>query len=57
MVTAWLINSMEPIIGKPFMFLPTARDILEAIRDTYLDMVNHSQLFELNARMWHFTVG
>ena len=53
MVTAWLINSMEPIIGKPFMFLPTACDIWEAIRDTYLDMVNHSQLFELNARMWH----
>lgn len=31
MVTAWLINSMEPTIGKPFMFLPTAHGIWEAI--------------------------
>ena len=24
---AWLINSMEPGIGKPFMFLPTAKEV------------------------------
>jgi len=26
-VTTWLINSMEPTLGKPCMFLPTAHDV------------------------------
>ncbi|RDX65237.1 hypothetical protein CR513_56119, partial [Mucuna pruriens] len=38
-VTAWLINSMDPVIGKSFMFLRTARDVWEAVKETYeLDM-------------------
>lgn len=35
MVTAWLINSMEPTLGKPFMFLPIARDVWEAVREIF----------------------
>ncbi|KAL9411806.1 hypothetical protein AB3S75_045415 [Citrus x aurantiifolia] len=52
MVTAWLINSIEPTLGKPFMFLPTARDVWEAVRETYSNLENHSQLYEINTRMW-----
>ena len=57
MVIAWLINSMEPMIGKPFMFLPTVRDVWEAVRDTYSDLENYSQMFELNAKMWRSQQG
>ncbi|KAG6470011.1 hypothetical protein ZIOFF_070951 [Zingiber officinale] len=57
MVTAWLINSMDPVIGKPFIFLPTARDVWEAVRETYSDLDNHSQLFELNTRRWKMEQG
>lgn len=28
---------MEPTIGKPFMFLPTAREVCDASKDTYSD--------------------
>lgn len=52
MVTVLLINSMEQAVGKPFIFLPKAQDVWEAVRETYLDLDNHSQLFELNTRMW-----
>jgi hypothetical protein len=31
LVIAWLINSIEPTIGKPHLFLPTAKDVWEAI--------------------------
>lgn len=51
MVIARLINSMELMIGKLFMFLRTARDVWEVVRDTYSDLENHSQMFESNAKM------
>jgi len=35
MVTAWLVNSMKPSIGKTYMFLPTAEDVWDAVRETY----------------------
>ncbi|XP_019056106.1 PREDICTED: uncharacterized protein LOC109115925 [Nelumbo nucifera] len=57
MVTACLINSMDPVVGKPFMFLPTARDVWEVVRETYSDLDNHSQPFELNTRMWKMQQG
>lgn len=57
MVTAWLINSMDPVIGKSYMFLPTARDVWDAVRETYSDLDNHSQLYELTTRMWRMQQG
>ncbi|XP_024024721.1 uncharacterized protein LOC112092526 [Morus notabilis] len=57
LVTDWLINSMDPVVGKPFMFLPTTRDVWEAVRETYSDLDNHSELFELNTRMWKMQQG
>lgn len=53
LILAWLINSMEPTIGKPFMYLPTAKDVWEAVRDTYSDQENSSQLFGFKSKSWH----
>ena len=47
LVIAWLINSMEPAIGKPHLFLPTAKDVWDAIRHMYLDLENSLQIFDL----------
>lgn len=27
LVTAWLVNSMKPVIGKTYLFLPTTKDV------------------------------
>jgi hypothetical protein len=51
-VIAWLINSMEPAIGKHHLFLPIAKDVWEAVRDLYSDLENSSQIFELKTRLW-----
>ena len=48
---------MEPTLGKPFMFLPTARDVWETVRETYSDLENRSQLYEINTRMWRTQQG
>ncbi|EXB53954.1 ATP-dependent helicase 1 [Morus notabilis] len=52
LVIAWLINSMEPTIGKPHLFLRTAREVWEAVRDLYSDLENPSQIFELKTQLW-----
>ncbi|KAG6679563.1 hypothetical protein I3842_14G138300 [Carya illinoinensis] len=52
LVIAWLINSMEPAIGKPHLFLPTAQDVWEAVRDLYSNLENSSQIFELKTQLW-----
>ena len=31
MVTAWLVNSMKPSIGKTYLFLPSAKDVWDAV--------------------------
>ncbi|KAG8483038.1 hypothetical protein CXB51_021961 [Gossypium anomalum] len=42
MIIAWLINSMEASVGKPFLFLPTVKDVWDAMKDTYSDLENAS---------------
>ena len=51
MIIAWLINSMEPTIGKLFI-LPTAKDVWEAIHDIYSDLENSSQIVGLKSKLW-----
>ncbi|KAH9763107.1 protein kinase domain-containing protein [Citrus sinensis] len=43
---------MEPGIGKPYLFLPKAKAVWDAVRDTYSDLENSSQIFELKTRLW-----
>nr|XP_016452871.1 PREDICTED: uncharacterized protein LOC107777375 [Nicotiana tabacum] len=52
LVIAWLINSMDTVIGKSYIFLPTARDVWEAVRETYSYVENASQIFELKIKLW-----
>ena len=50
--TAWLLNSMKASIAKPHLFLPMAKDVWDLIRDTYSDLENSSQIFELKPKLW-----
>lgn len=42
---------MEPSVGKPYLFVPIAKDIWEAMRETYSDVENFSQTFKLKNRL------
>lgn len=57
LVIAWLINSMEPVIGKSYLFLPTAKDVWEAVTETYSDVENAFQIFELKIKLWQAKQG
>ena len=46
-VMAWLINSMEPKIGRLYLFYQTTKDIWDAVREMYSDLENISQSFEI----------
>ncbi|KAH9796154.1 retrovirus-related pol polyprotein from transposon RE1 [Citrus sinensis] len=46
-VMAWLVNSMEPNIGQTYLFYQTTAELWEAVKETYSDLENSSQLFEL----------
>ena len=48
---------MKPVIGKTYMFLPTAKDVWDAIRETYSDAKNASQIFKLKTRLWQMKQG
>ena len=44
---AWLINSMEPRIGRTYLFYKTAKEIWDSVQDMYSDLENSSQCFEI----------
>ena len=56
-ITSCLINSMKPTIGKTYMFLPTVNDVWDAIRETYSDAENASQIFKLKTQLWQMKQG
>lgn len=53
MVIAWLINSMEPTIGKSYMFLLTTKEVWDAVSD----LENSSQIFLLKMNLWQSKQG
>ncbi|KAK3035187.1 hypothetical protein RJ639_034575 [Escallonia herrerae] len=57
LIIAWLINSMEPTIGKPYLFCPTAKDVWEAMHETYSDVENSSQISDLKTKLWKSKQG
>lgn len=57
LIMSWLINSMEPTIGKLYLFLPTAKDVWDAVRDCYSDLENSSQIYDLKTRLWQSKQG
>jgi len=46
-VTTWFITSMEPKIGRTYLFYKIAKDIWIAMQEIYLDLENTSQCFEI----------
>lgn len=57
LIIAWLVSSMETGIGKPYMFLPSAKDVWEAVKETYSDIQNSSQIFGLKSKLWQAKQG
>ncbi|KAL2497494.1 Bifunctional aspartokinase/homoserine dehydrogenase 1 [Abeliophyllum distichum] len=51
LVIAWLVNSMKPTIEKTYLFLPTAKDVWDAVKETYSDSENSSQIFEIKTKL------
>ena len=39
------------------MFLPTVKDVWDAIQETYSDVENASQIFELKTWLWQMKQG
>ena len=56
-VMAWLINSMEPKIGKIFMFLQTAKASWDSAKKKYSNIDNAAQIFDLKTRMKEIKQG
>ena len=52
LATTWMISSIEALIGKTYLFLPTAKDVWDAIRETYSDLENSLQIFESKTKLW-----
>lgn len=57
MIMSWLINSMDSSVGRTYLFLPTAHDIWTAVNETYSDLGNAGQWFELKTRLWRLKQG
>ena len=52
MVIVCLINSMEPTIKKPYMFLLMFKEDWDVIHDTYLDLKNSTYISKLKRKFW-----
>ena len=57
LITAWLLNSMEASIAKPHMFMKSAKEVWDSVRETYSDLENPSQIFELKTKLWQSKQG
>ena len=50
MITTWLINSMEPKMGKLYLFIK--KEVWEAVRETYPYLENFALIFDLKLKLW-----
>ena len=51
MIMSWLVNSMDSEIGQTYLFLPTAKDLWDAVTETYSDLGNSAKIYDLKTRM------
>ena len=51
MIMSWLVNSMEPEIGQNFMYLDTAKELWQAVGETYSDLGNSGQVYEIKTKI------
>ncbi|CAH9101463.1 unnamed protein product [Cuscuta europaea] len=57
LVIVWLLSSMEASIAKPHMFMKTAKEVWDSIKETYSDLENSSQIFEFKTILWQSKQG
>lgn len=48
---------MLPVIGKTYLYLSTAKNVLEVVKDAYSDGEDSSQIFEIKSRLWQMRQG
>ena len=48
-IMVWLINSMEPRLGRTYLFHKTAKEIWDSVQEMYSDLENSSQSFEIRS--------
>ncbi|RVX18930.1 hypothetical protein CK203_007043 [Vitis vinifera] len=48
---SWLLNSMQPKIAKPFLFLAMVKEIWDVVTHTYSKQGDAAQVFELMNRI------
>ena len=56
-VMAWLINSMEPKIGRRYLFCKTANEIWTTVQEMYSDLQNAAQCFEVRSALRYTRQG
>ncbi|KAL3740401.1 hypothetical protein ACJRO7_021650 [Eucalyptus globulus] len=49
-IMSWLWSSMQPEISKNYMFLPTAKEIWEAVRQSYSKVQDATVIYELKTK-------
>lgn len=52
LVSSWLIKAMTPEIKRSFIFLPSAKAIWVAARESYSDGEDLARLYELETKAW-----
>ena len=51
LIMSWLLNSMQPKIAKPFLFLAMVKEIWDVVTHTYSKQGDAAQVFELMNRI------
>ncbi|KAI9192209.1 hypothetical protein LWI28_019566 [Acer negundo] len=56
-VMSWLVNSMTPEVGENFLLYETAREMWEAVKDTFSNKDNILELFSLEGHLHDLRQG
>ena len=51
MILSWLWNSMTPEVSDTYMFLPTAKEVWDAVRQTYSKAQDAALVYEIKVRV------
>lgn len=52
MIKSWLISSMNNDIGENFLLYTTAKELWDAVKDSYSSSENTSELFAIKAALY-----
>ena len=57
MILSWLLKSMEPEIDQTNMYLSTTKQLWDAMNETYSNLANSLQVYELKTKIGNTTKG